>query len=148
MRVSCILSRDAQGRKCAGKIRIERQRDPGRPMPFLDALLLPPLLVLPLASIWLVSGSPWIGIAWISMASLMCWKIHGIDKQVAGKDGATRISETNLHGIELLGGWPGGLLAQVYLRHKSKKKSYQKNFWTIVGLWQIAAMAVAWVVPG
>jgi uncharacterized membrane protein YsdA (DUF1294 family) len=34
--------------------------------------------------------------------------------------------------IALLGGWPGALLAQKLLRHKSKKQSFQVVFWATV----------------
>lgn len=32
-----------------------------------------------------------------------------------------RTQESTLHGLSLLGGWPGALIAQQVLRHKSKK---------------------------
>jgi uncharacterized membrane protein YsdA (DUF1294 family) len=32
----------------------------------------------------------------------------------------------------LIGGWPGALLAQRMLRHKSKKHSFQVTFWATV----------------
>ncbi|HSH15989.1 MAG TPA: DUF1294 domain-containing protein [Verrucomicrobiae bacterium] len=43
-----------------------------------------------------------------------------------------RVSEANLHLLELLGGWPAALLAQRRLRHKCSKGSYQFMFWLIV----------------
>ena len=45
-----------------------------------------------------------------------------------------RTPERALHLLELLGGWPGGLIAQQVFRHKTKKVSYQVTFWCIVGL--------------
>ena len=39
--------------------------------------------------------------------------------------------------VELLGGWPGALLAQQLLRHKTKKTSYQGVFWLIVLVHQV-----------
>ena len=32
----------------------------------------------------------------------------------------------------LVGGWPGGLLAQQWLRHKTSKRSFQQMFWVTV----------------
>lgn len=50
-----------------------------------------------------------------------------------------RVAEGTLHLLEMLGGWPGGLAAQQWLRHKNRKRSYQIRFWIIVschiGLW-------------
>lgn len=45
-----------------------------------------------------------------------------------------RIQELHLHLAELLGGWPGALVAQCWLRHKCSKRSYQTVFWVIVFL--------------
>jgi uncharacterized membrane protein YsdA (DUF1294 family) len=55
------------------------------------------------------------------------------------KRGGDRTAEATLHLLEMLGGWPGALVAQTWLRHKSRKLSYQIRFWIIVachiGLW-------------
>jgi uncharacterized membrane protein YsdA (DUF1294 family)/cold shock CspA family protein len=52
-------------------------------------------------------------------------KISAIKKQ-------WRVMENTLHLFELLGGWPGALLAQKQIHHKNRKISYQIIFWTIV----------------
>lgn len=54
-----------------------------------------------------------------------------IDKRAAIR-GSYRISEKNLHMLEFLGGSFGALLGQKFLRHKSKKRSYQFMFHLIV----------------
>ena len=46
--------------------------------------------------------------------------------------GQWRIPEKQLHAVELLGGWPGALLAQQLLRHKTQKTSFQVVFWLII----------------
>jgi uncharacterized membrane protein YsdA (DUF1294 family) len=43
-----------------------------------------------------------------------------------------RTPEQTLHLLGLLGGWPGALLAQKLLRHKTRKLSFQIVFWTTV----------------
>lgn len=58
---------------------------------------------------------------------------YGADKKRALRN-RWRIPEVYLHILELLGGWPGALLAQADFRHKLTKSSYQKVFWAIVGL--------------
>ncbi|MCY1539162.1 hypothetical protein D9M68_747340 [compost metagenome] len=50
--------------------------------------------------------------------------------------GRWRTPENALHLVELLGGWPGALLAQQSFRHKTRKVSYQLVFWAIVATHQ------------
>lgn len=56
---------------------------------------------------------------------------YAYDK-TAAKDGAWRTPESTLHWLSLLGGWPGALIAQQTLRHKSKKKLFRATFWFTV----------------
>ncbi|GAB6140780.1 hypothetical protein JCM14076_15090 [Methylosoma difficile] len=65
--------------------------------------------------------------------SVLCFFFYFLDKQNA-ETGGFRTPESSLHLLELLGGWPGGLLAQRLLRHKNRKTSYQIVFWLIAGL--------------
>lgn len=53
--------------------------------------------------------------------------------------GAWRVPEARLHLLDLLGGWPGGFLAQRRLRHNCSKGSFQLVFWLIALAWQFAA---------
>ncbi len=57
---------------------------------------------------------------------------YAIDKWKAEADD-WRIPEKTLHILELLGGWPGGIVAQKRLRHKNRKFSYQMVFRAIIG---------------
>lgn len=58
---------------------------------------------------------------------------YSFDKSAA-EDGGWRISESSLHLFSIIGGWPGALLAQVFIRHKSKKQSFRNVFWVTAGL--------------
>lgn len=58
---------------------------------------------------------------------------YGADKKRALRS-RWRIPESYLHVLELMGGWPGALLAQKDFRHKLTKSSYQRIFWSIVAL--------------
>lgn len=66
-------------------------------------------------------------------ASLLTFLVYAIDKSAA-QSGAWRISEQTLHLLALAGGWPGALLAQQMLRHKSAKQEFRSVFWGTVGL--------------
>lgn len=56
-----------------------------------------------------------------------------IDKSAARNQQA-RTRESTLHMLGLVGGWPGALLAQQILRHKSRKESFRNTFWWTVAL--------------
>lgn len=72
----------------------------------------------------------WI-VAIYAVTSLICLSAYGYDKSCAEK-GTWRIPESTLHFFALLGGWPGGLVAQRLFRHKTRKLSFQFVFWLIV----------------
>ena len=63
--------------------------------------------------------------------SLLSMFLYWSDKRGA-EHSEQRTPENVLHLSELLGGWPGALLAQQMLRHKTRKASYQQIFWLII----------------
>ena len=67
------------------------------------------------------------------LMSPVCFLAYYRDKQRAIR-GLQRTPEARLHLYEFLGGWPGGLVAQRLIRHKSRKASYQRQFWLIVAM--------------
>jgi uncharacterized membrane protein YsdA (DUF1294 family) len=80
----------------------------------------------------------WVGVYAIAISALTYW-VYAWDKRRA-EDGDWRVPEARLHLLDLLGGWPGGFLAQRRLRHKCSKRSYQFVFWFIVLAWQFASI--------
>ncbi|WP_339843886.1 cold shock and DUF1294 domain-containing protein [uncultured Halopseudomonas sp.] len=64
-------------------------------------------------------------------ASLISFLMYRSDKRSA-QESRQRTPENMLHLSELLGGWPGALIAQQRFRHKTRKASYQTIFWMIV----------------
>ena len=73
--------------------------------------------------------------------SVLTLTAYAIDKAAARK-GEWRISENTLHLLDLLGGWPGGLIGQKFLRHKSSKRPFQRVYWITVVL---HCCALAWL---
>ncbi|MCU7853448.1 MAG: DUF1294 domain-containing protein [Candidatus Thiodiazotropha sp. (ex Monitilora ramsayi)] len=63
--------------------------------------------------------------------SLITFVMYARDKSAARR-GAWRTKESTLHILSLLGGWPGALVAQQKLRHKSKKQSFRAVLWITV----------------
>jgi uncharacterized membrane protein YsdA (DUF1294 family)/cold shock CspA family protein len=97
------------------------------------AILLIAVCAIPVMGAWHVFAHNavfWPLLLYISMSLLSIWQ-YSRDKHNA-QTGVWRISENQLHAVELFGGWPGALLAQQLLRHKTKKASYQAVFWLIV----------------
>ncbi|MBO9716483.1 MAG: DUF1294 domain-containing protein [Pseudoxanthomonas sp.] len=75
------------------------------------------------------------------LASLFSYAMYGLDKSAAEK-GYRRTPESTLHFVDLLGGWPGALVAQQQFRHKTVKASFQAIFRITV----VANLAmVAWL---
>lgn len=81
------------------------------------------------------SGVFWPLLIYLGM-SLVSIMPYWHDKHTA-QNGEWRTPEKQLHTVELLGGWPGALFAQQWLRHKTKKASYQAVFWLIVLVHQV-----------
>ena len=80
---------------------------------------------------------PFTTAAWLYLgASAVTFALYWQDKHSA-ISGRWRVSENRLHLAELLGGWPGALLAQQVFRHKTRKLSFQLLCWGIVLLHQV-----------
>lgn len=77
---------------------------------------------------------PWVPPLYLA-TSMLGVLLYWLDKRSA-QAGGRRIAENTLHLVELAGGWPGALLAQQLLRHKTRKASYQTVFWLIVAAHQ------------
>jgi uncharacterized membrane protein YsdA (DUF1294 family) len=82
---------------------------------------------------WLDGALPnWLA-GFFAALSLLAFAAYARDKRAARLQ-ARRTPESALHVLELLGGWPGALLAQRALRHKNRKLSFQWAFWACVVL--------------
>ncbi len=86
---------------------------------------------------------PAVGIVYLG-ASALCFAAYALDK-AAARAGRTRTRERNLLLLGLMCGWPGAMLAQQWLRHKSVKPGFQMPFWGTVGL---NLCAFAWLASG
>jgi uncharacterized membrane protein YsdA (DUF1294 family) len=80
------------------------------------------------------------------VASVITFFAYAFDKSAAVR-GQWRTAESTLHMFAIFGGWPGAVVAQRFLRHKSSKWSFQVYFWATVIL---NCMALAWLMspPG
>jgi len=63
--------------------------------------------------------------------SLLLFIIYAMDKSAA-RNGSWRTSENTLHLLAIAGGWPGAVIAQQILHHKSKKQPFRLVFWITI----------------
>ncbi|ADE54584.1 DUF1294 domain-containing protein [Coraliomargarita akajimensis] len=98
---------------------------------------LPFLLILPvIATIRLSGRIDWqFVVGFLVCISLLTYILYWRDKRRAEKSG-WRVSESTLHILELLGGWPVAILAQEQFRHKTTKRSFRRIFFAIIALHQ------------
>lgn len=90
---------------------------------------MPYLPILAFALVYLGATLAWdlpllVGAAYL-ITSLTCFVAYALDKSAA-RHGAWRTPERTLLVLGLVGGWPGALLAQQWLRHKSTKQSFRQ----------------------
>lgn len=74
---------------------------------------------------WVLPLAAYAGVSLVSV--FLYWS----DKRAA-EQALQRTPEKLLHLSELLGGWPGALVAQQVLRHKTRKATYQQLCWLII----------------
>ncbi len=72
-------------------------------------------------------------VVWYAVVSAVTFAAYGLDKGRAVR-GGRRVAERTLHGLELLGGWPGAIAGQAVFRHKRRKTGYMLVFLGIVAL--------------
>lgn len=75
-------------------------------------------------------------------ASIVTFIVYAVDKSAA-TNGRWRVSENTLLLLGVIGGWPGAIVAQQTLRHKTKKASFRSAFWVTVLLNVLAFVVFA-----
>ena len=78
-------------------------------------------------AVWREALPAWVGWTLLGLSGVG-FALQGWDKWRATREGR-RVPEAGLHVVELLGGWPGALIARHLFRHKTVKVSYRVVFW-------------------
>jgi uncharacterized membrane protein YsdA (DUF1294 family) len=99
------------------------------------SLSMPYVPILAFAAIYAYAVTAW-GTSYVVagvyvLASLTCFIVYAADK-AAARAGRWRTAESTLLMLGLACGWPGAILAQQCLRHKSTKTSFRTTFWCTV----------------
>jgi uncharacterized membrane protein YsdA (DUF1294 family)/cold shock CspA family protein len=107
-------------------------------------LVIPAFVVLAAYVVWRWGFQPRVALVY-GVASLASFFAYVFDKAAAERR-LWRTREQTLHLLDLVGGWPGGLVAQQLMRHKTAKPSFVAMFWATV----LANMAgfVVWHAKG
>lgn len=141
--VTFSLSTDKQGRACAVNATLagdRLQREARRKVGSLSILGAAIFLLVVGISVAMGKVPPLVLALYVG-ASLITFIAYALDKAAAQK-GVWRTKESTLHFLSLVGGWPGALVAQQKLHHKSKKESFRTGFWATVVL---NCAAFAWL---
>ncbi|SHF93109.1 Uncharacterized membrane protein YsdA, DUF1294 family [Microbulbifer donghaiensis] len=132
--VTYELSADRQGRPCASKAVLAGDKPRNRRKRGGSGAALFGLIFFGLVGASVAFGKlpPLVPMLYAGM-SLLTYLFYYVDKSAA-RSGDWRTKESTLHLMALLGGWPGALLAQQRLRHKSRKQPFRFIFWlTVLG---------------
>lgn len=137
------LEKDSKNRLSAVRIRYAGEEDAVRsdsriPIGFLCIVGLSAFLAVAVAMKWLPSQI----IVFYLVVSGVTFVAYALDKSAA-KSNAWRTKESTLHMFSAFGGWPGALIAQRALRHKSKKEEFQSVFWATV---IVNCIALGWLI--
>ncbi|MFN4352268.1 MAG: DUF1294 domain-containing protein [Hylemonella sp.] len=137
-RVSFELELNAEGKKRAKNVQLVRpaRTPPSRTPKPANTWGGATLFVVPafatlyfgLNLLWRIPGL--VAGAYVGL-SILCFAMYAADKSAA-RSGGWRTQESTLLLLGLLGGWPGAILAQQFLRHKSAKASFRSAFWGTV----------------
>jgi len=131
--ISFIHAKDIQGRVCGkaamlcGEFLPHEKTSSDLPLHTIMAFI--GLVTISLFSIIYISNY-WIPVGYLGF-SLLTFIVYWVDKSAAQK-GSWRTSENTLHILSLIGGWPGAMVAQQKLRHKTQKQPFRSIFWLTV----------------
>ncbi|HEX5461488.1 MAG TPA: DUF1294 domain-containing protein [Steroidobacteraceae bacterium] len=99
------------------------------------------LFVLFVTAVTLAGRLPPAVIAIYAVVSILTFLVYWWDKAAARHD-RWRVKESSLLLLGLAGGWPGAVVAQRVLHHKTRKSSFQAAFWgTVI----INSVGVGWL---
>ena len=131
--ITFSVTKDKQGRYCASyatfsgeKLKKQQAHNISKFSIYLATVFLAAIFVA-----WFTGHLPQKLFYVYSGLSLVTFLAYAIDKAKAQK-GSWRTKESTLHLLSLLGGWPGAVIAQQLLRHKSQKREFRIIFWFTV----------------
>jgi len=135
--VTYELIADARGRPQGANIAFVGDRPPSPPRtapgPGVGALTLAATFLAFVVGAVATGKLPFVVLVAYFLASCVAYVAYFLDKAASLK-GHWRTPESTLHFFSVVGGWPGAMLAQRTLRHKTQKQSFQVTYWATVVL--------------
>ena len=135
--VTYELTSDARGRPQGASIAFVGDRPSSPPAtvpgPGVGALIFASVFLAFVAGAVATGKLPFVVLIAYLIGSCVAYLAYVYDKTAALK-GQWRTPESTLHLFSLVGGWPGAMLAQRTLRHKTQKQSFQVTYWATVVL--------------
>lgn len=137
------LTSDSQKRLQAKKVLLQRvaTHDSVRAPGLVPAVSLLAAFFAALFYFVLVWIAPLMVVGFYALMSALSFIMYALDKSAARR-GTWRTAEATLHLSDLIGGWPGALVAQRLFRHKTRKQPFQFFFWMAV---VVNTGALAWL---
>ncbi|HEY0377747.1 MAG TPA: cold shock and DUF1294 domain-containing protein [Pyrinomonadaceae bacterium] len=135
--VSYTPAFDSRGRPQAKDVRFivsSRSASPMRQIPRTGITVPIAFAISFLVALAVLAAVGWLDVSWLALyygASIITYGSYARDK-TAAQNARRRIPESTLHLMSLVGGWPGALIAQVLLRHKTRKSSFLMGYWFTV----------------
>ena len=123
---------DGKSRAAHARLASETYVAPIRPTPPIvgAVVILAFAAIYALVEIYWADVPLWVLFLYVGV-SIVTFALYAIDKSAA-RLRQRRVAETSLILLGMLGGWPGAILAQQLLRHKTAKPSFRAVFWTSV----------------
>jgi uncharacterized membrane protein YsdA (DUF1294 family)/cold shock CspA family protein len=136
--LSFEVEHPAGGKRRAARVRVAGRRMPAAPhrrTPRASAGSATYLPILLFVLAYFAVNALWPLPLWVAgfyvVASAICFVVYAIDKSAATAR-RWRVSETTLLLLGVVGGWPGAIVAQQTLRHKTQKAGFRSAFWGTV----------------
>ena len=129
---------------CAAIPRLPRSDRQPPPWSKLTLLAIPAFLLLYMLLSWVWRSPPWLLVPYL-VASGVSYGVCLIDKSAAQAGRRKRMPESLFHLLSLLGGWPGALVAQQFVRYKSNPSNqgrFRRRFWAMVALNGLALVLI------
>lgn len=129
--VSFEIATNPEGKRRAERILFRGERGPKRVDQLFDIVYISLACLFFLCVglfVYQKKLSPVLALVYL-FVSLITFFLYWHDK-IKAKNDQWRTPEKTLHFFSLIGGWPGALIAQRLLHHKSRKKSFQMIFAT------------------